>query len=118
MQFSATACLKGNAGAGIGYALVAQGPARIGRDQHQTMRRLATLVLLATVAFVAGACQAVSLPNPATDQAILIGDLYNLVFVVAAVAAVLAGVIALMIPKPQVEQSEQAALADVSAAAK
>jgi len=85
MQFSATACLKGNAGAGIGYALVAQGPARIGREQHQTMRRLATLVLLATVAFVAGACQAVSLPNPATDQAILIGDLYNLVFVVAAV---------------------------------
>lgn len=43
---------------------------------------------------------------------------FETIFVVAAVAALLAGVIALLIPKPQVEQSEQAAPAEVPAAAK
>jgi cytochrome c oxidase subunit 2 len=52
-------------------------------------RRFAAFILIAAVALIAGGCEAVSLRDPVTDQALLVRDLYNLVFAVAAVVFVL-----------------------------
>ena len=52
-------------------------------------RRFAAFVLIAAVALIAGGCEAVSLRDPVTDQALLVRDLYNLVFAVAAVVFIL-----------------------------
>ena len=56
---------------------------------RRTFGRGAIAVTALLVALVTGACQAVSTLPPATDQAILIGDLYHLVFAVAAFVFVL-----------------------------
>ena len=52
-------------------------------------RRYAVPLLIAAVALVLGGCQAVSLRDPVTDQALVVRDLYNVVFAVAAVVFVL-----------------------------
>ena len=52
-------------------------------------RRYVAPLLIAAVALIAGGCQAVSLRDPVTEQALLVRDLYNLVFAVAAVVFVL-----------------------------
>ncbi len=48
-------------------------------------QRLKAVLLGVAVALAAGACQALDLRSPATDQAVQIGGLYNAVFAIAAV---------------------------------
>jgi cytochrome c oxidase subunit 2 len=53
------------------------------------IRRHAVPLLIAAVALIAGGCQAVSLRDPVTEQALQVRDLYNLVFAVAAFVFIL-----------------------------
>jgi len=52
-------------------------------------RRYVAPLLIAAVALIAGGCQAVSLRDPVTEQALQVRDLYNLVFAVAAFVFIL-----------------------------
>ena len=56
-----------------------------GGSPDQMNRRYVAPLLIAAVALIAGGCQAVSLQEPVTEQALLVKDLYNLVFIIAAI---------------------------------
>ena len=67
------------------YAGRRSGTRRAREGMHPMPQRLKAVLLGVAVALAAGACQALDLRSPATDQAVQIGGLYNAVFAIAAV---------------------------------